>query len=126
VKALFILPLLSGALLAPAIARRRGDPRRRSHLSRRPHGEAGQARDRGRTRLAVWKIGHAKYTSASCAKGQLVEVQAVSDGAYRVRGLAQQGQVLGWIEPRYLSPLKPEFLANLKQKRRTPGGGGRR
>ena len=32
-----------------------------------------------------------------------------------MRGQAQQGQVLGWVEPKYLSPLKPEFLANLKQ-----------
>jgi hypothetical protein len=48
-------------------------------------------------------------------KGQLVELQAVSDGAYRVRGTAQQGQVAGWVEPRYLSPLKKEFLDALKQ-----------
>src|SRR5215213_2492408 len=48
-------------------------------------------------------------------KGQLVELQAVSDGAYRVRGTAKQGQVAGWVEPRYLSPLKKEFLDGLKQ-----------
>src|SRR5215210_5255191 len=48
-------------------------------------------------------------------RGQLVELQAVSDGAYRVRGTAQQGQVAGWVEPRHLSPLKKEFLEGLKQ-----------
>jgi hypothetical protein len=48
-------------------------------------------------------------------KGQIVELQAVSDGAYRVRGMAQQGQVAGWVEPKYLNPLKKDFLENLKQ-----------
>ena len=48
-------------------------------------------------------------------KGQLVEVQAVGDNVYRVRGRAQQGQVAGWVEARMLSPLKPEFVANLRK-----------
>jgi hypothetical protein len=61
-----------------------------------------------------WKIDRQKFLG-TLRKGQLVEVQAVSEGAYRVRGQAQQGQVLGWVEPKYLSPLKPEFLENLKQ-----------
>ncbi len=61
-----------------------------------------------------WKIDQQKFLG-TLRKGQLVEVQAVSDAAYRVRGQAAQGQVLGWVEPKYLSPLKPEFLANLKQ-----------
>lgn len=46
--------------------------------------------------------------------GQLVELQAVLDNAYRVKGQAHQGQVVGWIEPKYLGALKPDFLANLK------------
>jgi len=48
-------------------------------------------------------------------KGQIVELQAVTDGAYRVRGMAQQGQVAGWVDPKYLNPLKKDFLDNLKQ-----------
>lgn len=48
-------------------------------------------------------------------KGQIVELQAVGDGAYRVRGKAQQGQVAGWVEPGTLTPLKQEFLDSLKQ-----------
>jgi hypothetical protein len=48
-------------------------------------------------------------------KGQLVELQAVTDYAYRVRGQAQQGQVAGWIEPKYLGALKPDFVDNLKK-----------
>ncbi len=48
-------------------------------------------------------------------KGQIVELQAVSDWAYRVRGMAQQGQVAGWVDPRYLNPLKQDFLENLKK-----------
>jgi len=48
-------------------------------------------------------------------KGQFVEVQAVADHAYRVRGQAQQGQVAGWVDPKNLAPLKKEFLSALKQ-----------
>jgi len=48
-------------------------------------------------------------------KGQIVELQAVSDSAYRVRGMAQQGQVAGWVDPKSLNPLKKDFLENLKK-----------
>ncbi|HEY3901147.1 MAG TPA: hypothetical protein VGM54_21230 [Chthoniobacter sp.] len=48
-------------------------------------------------------------------KGQIVELQAVGDKSYRVRGMAQQGQVAGWVEPQYLNPLKKDFLDNLRQ-----------
>jgi hypothetical protein len=46
---------------------------------------------------------------------QFVEVQAISDTAYRVRGNAQQGPVLGWVAPKYLQPIAPEALATLKK-----------
>jgi len=48
-------------------------------------------------------------------KGQLVELQAVTDTAYRVKGQAKQGQVVGWVDPQYLGALKPDFLANIKK-----------
>ncbi|MGB8352613.1 MAG: hypothetical protein WCD79_01865 [Chthoniobacteraceae bacterium] len=48
-------------------------------------------------------------------KGQLVELQALTDTAFRVKGQAQQGQVAGWVEPKYLGALKPDFIANLKR-----------
>lgn len=48
-------------------------------------------------------------------KGQIVELQAITDKAYRVRGMAQQGQVAGWVDPKYLNPLKKDFIENLKQ-----------
>jgi hypothetical protein len=48
-------------------------------------------------------------------KGQVIELQAITDTAYRVRGMAQQGQVAGWVDPKYLNPLKKDFLDNLKQ-----------
>ena len=61
-----------------------------------------------------YKIDLGRYLG-TLKKGQIVELQAVSDGAYRVRGVAQQGQVAGWVEPRSLNPLKADFLQNLKQ-----------
>lgn len=48
-------------------------------------------------------------------RGQMVEVQALSDHAYRVRGTASQGQVAGWVEPKFLSPLKKEFIESVHQ-----------
>jgi hypothetical protein len=48
-------------------------------------------------------------------KGQRVELQAVGEGVYRVRGMARQGQVAGWVEPATLTALKPEFLTALKR-----------
>src|SRR4051812_27225267 len=48
-------------------------------------------------------------------KGQQVEVQAISDTVYRVRGVAQQGQVAGWIDPKFLAPLKAEFIDSVRQ-----------
>jgi hypothetical protein len=52
-----------------------------------------------------YKIDLQRYLG-TLRKGQFVELQAVSDNAYRVRGMAQQGQVAGWVESKYLTPLK--------------------
>ena len=48
-------------------------------------------------------------------KGQVVELQAVGESAYRIRGKAQQGQVAGWVAAASLTPLKQEFLDNLRK-----------
>jgi hypothetical protein len=61
-----------------------------------------------------YKIDMARYLG-TLKKGQVVELQAVADGTYRVRGQAQQGQVAGWVDPKFLNPLKKDFLENLKQ-----------
>lgn len=49
--------------------------------------------------------------------GQLVELQAISEnGALcRVRGLASQGQVVGWIAARYVSPIDPVFVDGMRR-----------
>ncbi len=46
---------------------------------------------------------------------QFVELQAISDRAYRVRGLAQQGQILGWVDPKAFEPIPKETLALLQK-----------
>ncbi len=50
-------------------------------------------------------------------RGGLVELQAVNDkdGLLRVKGLAHQGQVVGWVEARYLSALDPAFVIGLRR-----------
>ena len=61
-----------------------------------------------------YKIDLERYLG-TLKKGQIVELQAVSDTAYRVRGKAEQGQVAGWVDPKFLNALPKDFLANLKQ-----------
>ena len=61
-----------------------------------------------------YKIDLERYLG-TLKKGQVVDLQAVGDGAYRVRGVAQQGQVAGWVDPKFLNTLKKDFLENLKQ-----------
>jgi hypothetical protein len=63
---------------------------------------------------AYFDLGGKRYVGTLRA-GQLVEVQAITDDAYLVRGLAQQGQVLGWTSPQFLQPIAPETLAALKK-----------
>ena len=48
-------------------------------------------------------------------KGEVVELQAVGEKAYRIRGKAQQGQVAGWVAAAALTPLKQDFLDNLRK-----------
>ncbi len=45
---------------------------------------------------------------------QAVEVQAISDKAYRIRGRAQQGMILGWVSPSYLEKIPEETLERLR------------
>ena len=49
--------------------------------------------------------------------GELVELQAIDDkqGLLRVKGQATQGQVAGWIEAKYLTPLDPAFVVGLRR-----------
>ena len=62
-------------------------------------------------------LGFGRYLGV-LKKGQLVELQAVTDTAYRVKGQAKQGQVVGWVDPKSLGALKPDFLANIKKAAR--------
>ena len=48
-------------------------------------------------------------------KGSAVELLAITDTAYRVRGQAAQGGVAGWVAMQAVSALKPEFIESLKQ-----------
>jgi hypothetical protein len=42
-----------------------------------------------------------------------VELLAISRQGLRVRGIAQQGQIAGWVRPDSLEQLEPEFVENL-------------
>jgi hypothetical protein len=46
---------------------------------------------------------------------QVVEIQAITNTAYRVTGRAQQGQITGWIDPAQLQKLPDELVANIKK-----------
>ncbi len=55
----------------------------------------------------------ARY-AGTLREGQEVELQAVGDSLFRVRGRAQQGQILAWVSPEYLAPLPEDFLESLR------------
>lgn len=46
---------------------------------------------------------------------QAVEVLGFGDQLYRIRGRAQQGQILAYLPPAALEPVDPELLANLRK-----------
>jgi len=46
---------------------------------------------------------------------QVVEVQAIAPQAYRIRGNAQQGQILGWVDPRYLEAIPAAVLDTIRK-----------
>ena len=48
-------------------------------------------------------------------KGAQVELLAVRDDSFRVRGQAQQGGVVGWVDMKAIQPVKAEFLDSLRQ-----------
>ena len=47
--------------------------------------------------------------------GTEVIVDAVSEKAYRVRGKATHGGVVGWMSPKYLETKDPEFFEKMKK-----------
>jgi len=44
-----------------------------------------------------------------------VELEGISEFAYRVRGHAEHGIIVGWVTPRDLAGLDPNFAENLKK-----------
>lgn len=48
-------------------------------------------------------------------KGREVELVAMTDTQYRVRGPAQHGTVVGWVLPSQLTSLDKEFVTNLRK-----------
>ncbi len=48
-------------------------------------------------------------------KGSPVELVAVTDKAFRIRGEARQGGVVGWVDVSAVGPVKPEFLESLRK-----------
>ena len=43
-----------------------------------------------------------------------VELLAMTDKGYKVKGKAQHGMVTGWVSPRNMASRDPQFVANLK------------
>ena len=48
-------------------------------------------------------------------KGTEVELVAMTEKLYRVRGAANHGTVVGWVKPSQLSSLDKDFIANMKK-----------
>jgi hypothetical protein len=48
-------------------------------------------------------------------RGSPVELLAIRDDLFRVRGQAAQGGVVGWVDRKTIQPVKPEFLESVRQ-----------
>ena len=57
----------------------------------------------------------AKTRLGKMVPGTTVTIDAVSEKAYRVRGKATHGGVVGWMSPKYLEATDPEFFAKMTQ-----------
>ena len=57
----------------------------------------------------------AKVQLGRMVAGTEVIVEAVSEKAYRVRGKATHGGVVGWMSPKYLETKDPEFFEKMKK-----------
>ncbi len=47
--------------------------------------------------------------------GSDVQLQAVGERLYRVKGRALHGDVVGWVQPQFVTPLSADFLEALKR-----------
>lgn len=58
-----------------------------------------------------------KTYAGTLRPNQTLEIVAISENGdlYRVRGMAQQGQILGWVRAQDVQALDPEFAKNLKK-----------
>ncbi|MCB1095773.1 MAG: SH3 domain-containing protein [Verrucomicrobiae bacterium] len=57
----------------------------------------------------------AKLQLGRMVAGTEVTIDAVSEKAYRVRGKATHGGVVGWMSPKYLETKDPEFFEKMKK-----------
>ncbi len=48
-------------------------------------------------------------------EGTKVELLAMDDKAYRIKGAGRNGKIVGWTAPRYLASQDPKFVGNLKK-----------
>lgn len=56
-----------------------------------------------------------KYQLGVLAVNQIARIEAITDKAYRVRGMGMREGIAGWVAPWAFSPNDPEFAAKLKQ-----------
>lgn len=117
----FFFMLLLPLLLTPSVARAAPGDREKSSLSR----EAGaiyledivdkpvKLRIKPDASPPVFSRLDARQRLGKMVSGSEVTVDAVSEKAYRVRGKATHGGVVGWISPKYLEARDPEFFAKM-------------
>jgi hypothetical protein len=56
-----------------------------------------------------------KHQLGTLAANQIARIEAITDKAYRVRGMGKREGIAGWVAPWAFSPDDPEFATKLKQ-----------
>lgn len=56
-----------------------------------------------------------KHQLGVLAVNQIARIEAITDKAYRVRGMGMREGIAGWVAPWAFSPNDPEFAAKIKQ-----------
>lgn len=64
--------------------------------------------------VPIYATAQRRRAVGTLKKGGKVEVLAMTDKQYKIRGMALHGQVKGWVLPEALSSLDEEFIANLR------------
>lgn len=115
------LVVLLSAVLGLALVEASAGPKEKSSLSREPGAiyledildKPVKLKVKADVSPPIFSRLNAKLKLGRMVPGTEVTIDAISEKAYRVRGKATHGGVVGWMSPKYLETKDPEFFAKM-------------